>query len=137
MIRIISTYNKNNTYSKNCLFVLSKGNNAGKVLDLPCPNCFVIFCYSEKDKLLYKNFIETLFNNQIFKPYLTGSVISFITIHNFKKVLMDNEYIMINDNFSYLTNKIEDLNNLRQQFLKNITLIQDAKKLIYYRIFKK
>lgn len=42
MQTLIKTHKMNRTYHGNHFFVLSKGNNAGRPMDKPCPNCFVV-----------------------------------------------------------------------------------------------
>lgn len=52
---LIKTYHPKHTYPHHHFFILSKGNNAGKPLDQPCPNCFVVItnCPSEKQRLYW------------------------------------------------------------------------------------
>jgi hypothetical protein len=50
MQTIIKTHKMNRTYHENHFFILSKGNNAGRPQDQPCPNCFVVITESPKER---------------------------------------------------------------------------------------
>lgn len=68
------------------LFILSKGKNAGKVLEKPCPNCFRITA-EPKDIEFIKACATALFHSERLKRILRGAVISFITIVHYKNFL--------------------------------------------------
>jgi hypothetical protein len=46
----IKTHQMKNAYTENHFFILSKGLNAGKPIEKPCPNCFVMLAKSEEEK---------------------------------------------------------------------------------------
>jgi len=71
-------------------YIQSKGSNAGKPLKEPAPNCFAIF--TDHSKLLPEYFyymVLAAWQQGVFKPYLKGSVIPFLTIDSFKKVIFE------------------------------------------------
>lgn len=68
------------TLPEHHFFILSKGNNAGKPLEKPCPNCFIVIAdnLQEKGKLYW--ICYALWKSDIYFPLLCGSVIPFLHI---------------------------------------------------------
>jgi hypothetical protein len=83
----IKTHEMKNAYTENHFFILSKGLNAGKPLDKPCPNCFVLFAKSEEEKNQLHWLCYGLWQGNLFRPFLTGSVIPFIRLDDLKTVI--------------------------------------------------
>jgi len=84
----IKTYRNGSTsYSSPHFFLLNKGLNSGRPMNVPCPNCFVISTETEemRESLFYLSL--GLKEGRYFKYYLKGSVILFITIDDTRKVL--------------------------------------------------
>jgi len=51
---ILKSYNRNSEIQNPHFFILNKGNNSGKPLVSPCPNCFVIqFQYEEEKEQVF------------------------------------------------------------------------------------
>lgn len=67
--------------------VLCKGNNSGKPLEQPCPNCFIVICNNHDDMVLLKQLSWGLWKGKVFLHWLTGSVIPFITIRTYNQVI--------------------------------------------------
>ena len=42
----VRTYDVQQATPKNRNFILNRGRNAGKPLQEPCPNCFILYCSS-------------------------------------------------------------------------------------------
>jgi hypothetical protein len=132
----IKTHKMKNFYAGNYFFLLSKGLNAGKPLDKPCPNCFVLFadCEEEKNKLYWLCF--GLWQAHFFRRFLTGSVIPFIRLHDVKQII--NEALSRVD-FTELEKSISVLNNLQkhqENISKQLELIKQAKKSLMYSVLK-
>lgn len=127
------------TYSNPHFFILNKGMNTGKLLDAPCPNCFVIsFCCSEDCEHM-KAIISSLWRIKFWHQFLIGSVIPYIRIHDFSKNLMLKSNEMMQD-FEQHKKDVATLKLLEQkedQFYKNINLINDLRRVILYRYIKK
>lgn len=125
--------------SKPHFFVLSKGLNSGKPLDQPCANCFIITtkCQKLKDQLYWLCF--GLWQTKAFHYYLRGSVIPFITINEFKNALTAayQESTTDNEKFQKSVTALKTLNAQQEQFYKNIQLIEDAKRVVFYRYILK
>lgn len=71
----------------NDVFALSHGNNAGKPLREPCPNCFVIRAKDTAEKELLFSLLTALWLGRCFTVHIGGSVIPFLKIRDFQQVL--------------------------------------------------
>lgn len=76
----IKTYHVNTNTNAHHFYILSKGNNAGKPLENPCPNCFVITAESEQQKYQLFWICYSLWKAGTYPPLLRGSVIPFLHI---------------------------------------------------------
>lgn len=73
--------------SEHHFFILSKGLNAGKPLDQPCPNCFVAYCNDKTDRQFFYWLTYALWQCGTYKICLVGSVIPFLRISDLKHCL--------------------------------------------------
>lgn len=76
----IKSYRPGQVHSDCTMYILSKGNNAGKPLDKPCPNCFALTANTTSEKTNLYWICYMLWQGGIFRRYLIGSVIRFIRI---------------------------------------------------------
>lgn len=129
----IKQYNsKTHTQNNYDLFILCKGKNSGKPLAKPCPNCFVINCNSEAEKLHWYCVCLALWKSNTFHFYLIGSVIPYIRIKDFKNILQLHEHANITEVIKQVA-AIEELqSNLKLQLEKlqqyKIALLKSALK---------
>jgi hypothetical protein len=65
-------------YGSHTFFILSRGNNSGKPLNEPCPNCFVCQCSSAEEKEKAYWLFYALWQGKQCEQLLVGSVIPFI-----------------------------------------------------------
>lgn len=72
--------NNSNTLPEHHFFVLSKGYNAGKPLEKPCPNCFIVTADSLEELGKVYWICYALWKCGIYLPLLCGSVIPFLHI---------------------------------------------------------
>src|SRR5438105_1869951 len=93
----IKTHKMKNVYEGHHVFVLSKGMNAGKPLEKPCPNCFVLFAKNEEEKNLYFWLCFGLWQANFFRPFITGSVIPFIRLEDLRQVITE-ALVKLNEN---------------------------------------
>lgn len=77
----IKTYNVKSSTQVNHFFILSKGYNAGKPLENPCPNCFVVHARDQEEKGKLFWICYALWKSGAYVPLLCGSVIPFIRIN--------------------------------------------------------
>ncbi|MBO4778359.1 MAG: hypothetical protein J5588_07695 [Bacteroidales bacterium] len=82
----IKTYNGSRNPS--AVYVLSRGNNSGKLLDAPCPNCYEITAPSVDIKHI-RAAVHILFCSGLLRQYLHGSVIEFVRLEQYRKVFAE------------------------------------------------
>ena len=112
-------------------YIQCKGDHAGRPLRKPIPNCFAF----NHDSPLAFEAVYALYIAGVFSPYINGSVIPFITIHNTKKILRD-----------YLDRGIElkslDLAKIKQADIaianleENLQLLKELKISYARKMFK-
>lgn len=81
----IKTHRMSTVYGSHHFFLLSKGYNAGKPLEKPCPNCFVIMTDSHADKEKLFWICYCLWKSGRYIPLLVGTVIPFLHIREVEK----------------------------------------------------
>ena len=136
-IRII-TYRPGMNYSTHVLFILSKGLNAGKPLAQPCPNCFAVTFSSYRDAVSFKSFCLVLFQMKIFGQHLRGSVIPFLTISDFRKIIQEYEQLFSHhpDDFLSLIKKLHQIETEEQKSKSMLSLLADLRKSLIYEYIK-
>jgi hypothetical protein len=85
----VFTHQKDRVYSQPHFFVLSKGNNSGKPLKEPCPNCFVILVKTEEEAENLYWIALSLWKSKFWYQHLVGSVIPFLRLQEFKSNFRD------------------------------------------------
>ena len=115
--------------------VLSKGLNSGKPLKAPCPNCFVITTKNEEEKEFLYWLCWGLWQSKKFHYLLTGSVIPFIRIDEFKTFLKEQAATAFAEKEQYNKNvkALQQLEALEKNYKQNLLLIMDAKRAIFHR----
>jgi hypothetical protein len=134
----IKTYCKKQKLSGEHFFILSKGNNAGKPLTVPCPNCFVFQASDKEEKDFYFWLIYCLWQGNYFRQFLYGSVIPFIRIHDLKEIIA-NATAIASGKKEKLSKTITLLKNLdeQQKTIQNqIILIKQAKVALMHNFLK-
>src|SRR5688572_10585926 len=81
----IKTFKVNSSHNTNHFFILSKGYNAGKPLEKPCPNCFMVTADNEEHKHQLYWICYGLWKSGAYLPLLCGSVIPFLHIRDAEK----------------------------------------------------
>jgi hypothetical protein len=135
----IKTHNSNAQYlNTNHFFILAKGNNAGKPMENPCPNCFVLVANNLHEKEYYYWLCYFLWVGGMFRPYLTGSVIEFLRIGELKQVIKTNQS-KVQLRREALLASFEILNKLSAHQVnlhKQIQLIKQTKQAVACKIFQ-
>jgi hypothetical protein len=135
----IFTYSKHYQATENDVFVLSKGLNAGKPLPAPCPNCFVISCSSKPHANYFDVLCYGLHKAKFFHPLLTGSVIPFLRITDFKHVITS-QANAISQNPTAFTEDVEKIKLMEQkekQMRQLLKSIAELKRAMIYQHLKK
>ena len=122
-------------YSMPHFFILNKGNNSGKPLAVPCPNCFVIHfqCEEVKEQIYWLSY--SLGQSKAFYPFLRGSVIPFVVLRDVKSCLLDG-FDKMNENpaqFEKAVAALQGLEQMETKFKQNLLLISQAKKMLFYK----
>jgi hypothetical protein len=132
----IKTHKMKNTYIENHFFILSKGLNAGKPLDKPCPNCFVLFAKSEEEKNKLYWLCFGLWQGNFFQPFLTGSVIPFIRLDDLKTVVIEALSKINSCEFEKSISIMQGLKKHQENISKQLELIKQAKKSLMYKMLR-
>jgi len=135
----IKTHRVETIYTQPHFFILNKGNNSGKPLLISCPNCFVILCNDEEDKEQLYWLVMGLWQSKAFYQYLKGSVIPFISLSDVKQCVSKGFDIASTSlpEFNKSVKSLHSLEQLEQQYKQNLILIQEAKRVLFYRYIKK
>ena len=130
---ILKSYNQKKEIRDPHFFILNKGNNSGKPLLLPCPNCFIIQfqCEQEKEKIYW--LLYSLWQSKAFYPFLRGSVIPFVVLRDVKECLgVGTEKMEANPaQFQKAVEALRNLEEMEKKFRQNLKLIQQAKVSIF------
>jgi hypothetical protein len=135
----VRSANLKDEITKPHFFVLCKGMNSGKPLNLRCPNSFCVICNTEeeKEKLYWVSF--ALWRSKAFHPYLSGSVIPFVHLNDFKQ-LVQLKLELVNSDSEAFTEVVKNLKLIDQSekhFLANLKLMEDLKMAYIYKCFNK
>jgi len=131
----IKSHRSGVVYSMPHFFILNKGNNSGKPLSIPCPNCFVILfqCEEEKEQIYW--LLYSLWQSKAFYPLLRGSVIPFLVLRDVKSCLLDG-LNKVDENpiqFKKAVVALRSLEDMEKKFRQNLKLVQDTKRMLFYK----
>ncbi len=93
----LKTHQIGRTYSQPHFFILNKGQNSGKPLINPCPNCFVVTGPTEEEKNTLYHLSMMLQIGGFYAYHLKGSVIPFISIDDCRNTLKDGYTSLLNE----------------------------------------
>jgi uncharacterized radical SAM superfamily Fe-S cluster-containing enzyme len=132
---ILKFYNQKEEIRKPHFFILNKGNNSGKPLTVPCPNCFVIQfqCEEEKEKIYWLSY--SLWQSKAFYPFLRGSVIPFVVLRDVKSCLSA-ALNKVDENpaqFEKAVAALRSLEAIEKQYKQNLLLISQTKRMLFYK----
>ena len=135
----IHTFSPKNQTSDFDVYILCKGLNSGKPLEKPCPNCFVIACKNSDDMDFYKTLSFGLWKAKHFHQFLTGSVIPFIRISDFKSTIKAQAEAVSKDKYAFVqdVHKVKLIERKEKQVYETLALLADVKKAMMYRHFKR
>ena len=114
-------------------FILNKGNNSGRPLAVPCPNCFVIQfqCEEEKEKIYWLSY--SLWQSKAFYPFLRGSVIPFVVLRDVKSCLSA-ALNKVDENpaqFEKAVAALRSLEAIEKQYKQNLLFISQTKRMLF------
>lgn len=131
----IKSNRKGAEHQKPHFYILNKGMNSGKPLQMPCPNSFVFTSETEQEREFYYWLIFGLWRSKSFHQYLRGSVIPFIALRDLYTCIQAGE-VEAKANIELFKKNITVLKLLElkeKQFQENLKLIEDVRKAIFYR----
>ena len=135
---ILKSYNPNVEISKPHFFTLNKGNNSGKPLISPCTNCFSIQfnCNQDKEQVFWLLFC--LWQSNAFYPFLRGSVIPFVVLHDMKSCINDNLNRAANKpgQFQKMVESFQAINKVEIQLKQNLKAIEKAKRMLLFKFIE-
>ena len=131
----LKSYNQKEEISNPHFFILNKGNNSGKPLVSPCPNCFTIQFTSTEDKEQAYWLIFCLWQSKTFYQYLRGSVIPFIILRDMKNCIQSalDKSDRNPEQFKKMVATFQSMNQLENQYRQNLKTIEKAKQIIVYK----
>ena len=135
---IIKTHTKDTQYNKPCLFLLNKGLNSGKPQKEPFTNSFVIIFENQEDVDNVFFISYSLWKTKFWHQFLIGSVIPFLRIQEFKKEFNQKVNALMQEHEKHKKSvaALKLLEEKENQFLKNLNLISDLRKVIIYQYIK-
>ncbi len=133
------TYSPKNRITDFEFYILSKGLNSGKPLTAPCPNSFVCICKNQQQKDFYFWLLFGLWKAKHFHQLLTGSVIPFIRIDEFKNEVFMQAEVIKEQQSEYIAtvDKIKQLEEKGKNIRQQLVLINDLKRAMIYRHLKR
>ncbi len=123
-------------YEGHHFFILSKGMNAGKPLDKPCPNCFVLLAKDETEKNHFYWLSFGLWQANLFHPFITGSVIPYIRLYDLKQVITEATQKIDAAGFEKSIAMMQDLKAYQENIARQLDLIKQAKKSLMYKMLR-
>lgn len=138
MQTLIKTHKMNRTYHGNHFFILSKGNNAGRPMNEPCPNCFVIISKCPQEKQLLYWLCFGLWQCGYFQQYLTGSVIPFLRVSELRSIIRETRFKveLRKAECEKAVDTLDKLLNYQQNISKQLQIIDQAKKSLMWKLLK-
>ena len=132
---ILKSYSQKSEIKKPHFFILNKGNNSGKPLSAPCPNCFVIQFQNETKKEQVYWLMYSLWQSKAFYPFLRGSVIPFVVLRDVKSCLLDAlaKVEASPARFEKAVAALQSLEAMEKQNKQNLLLISQAKRMLFYK----
>ena len=120
----VKTYQGNQ--QPNAVYVLSRGLNSGKPLDVPCPNCYQILT---PNPMQAKAVARILFESGNLRPHLHGSVIEFVRIDVYRSQFTQLWETLDAERISAVTAKLDAIDN----YLANLaSQLQKVKQLRHH-----
>lgn len=135
----IKSHRAGRTYQKPHFYILNRGLNSGKPLLIPCANCFVIQCKTEEEKEQLFWLLFGLWQSKAFHPYMRGSVIPFVALDELKKCIQSgyDKAQQEPEQFQKSVKTLRSLEDIKNQYYQNLRLIEDAKRVVFYRYILK
>ena len=119
-------------------YIIRIGLNAGKPLKQPCANCFRFTCTSAESYEFYYWLSFGLWKGKVYRPYLRGSVIEFVTKSDVSRVLQD-AALKIQPQYTFYQETLQTINRYENQMhnlLHQARLFNTAKEVMIAQFLK-
>ena len=132
---IVKTHKRGTTYSKPCFFILNKGMNSGKPQNEPYTNSFVVIFDNKEDSENIYWIAYSLWKTKFWHQHLVGSVISFLRLPDFKKEFFPKAKVLMEEYETHVKHvaALKLLELKEKQFLENLNLINDMRRVVVHR----
>jgi hypothetical protein len=134
----LSTYREGKDFKGSYFYILNKGNNSGKPLLTPCPNCFVCLCENDQDKEELYWLLFGMWQGKAIQPHLIGSVIPFIRLREMSDLIkIGLEKLLSNpDKVKRNISKIVQMEKHQMNIQKQLDLIKQMKRALIFEVLK-
>ncbi len=134
----LTTYREEKAYQGSYFFILNKGNNSGKPLLTPCPNCFVCLCENDQDKEELYWLLFGMWQGKAIQTHLIGSVIPFIRLQELSDLIkIGLEKLTINpEKVRKNISKIVQMEKHQVNIQKQLDLIKQMKRALIFEVLK-
>ncbi|MFN5443689.1 MAG: DUF6943 family protein [Crocinitomicaceae bacterium] len=134
----LTTYREDKAYQGSYFFILNKGNNSGKPLLTPCPNCFVCLCENDQDKEELYWLLFGMWQGKAIHPHLIGSVIPFIRLKELTNLIHTGiEKLLSNpDKVKRNISKIAQMEKHQMNIQKQLNLIKQMKQALIFEVLQ-
>ena len=132
---VLKSYNPKEVIRNPHFFILNKGNNSGKPLISPCPNCFSIQFTNNQDKEQVFWLLFCLWQSNAFYPFLRGSVIPFVVLGDMKSCISENLNKADNKpgQFQKMVESFQAINKVEIQLKQNLKAVEKAKRMLLFQ----
>ena len=134
----LTTYREEKAYQGSYFFILNKGNNSGKPLLTPCPNCFVCLCENDQDKEELYWLLFGMWQGKAIYPHLIGSVIPFIRLRELSDLINTGLEKLISNPIKVKRNisKIIQMEKHQMNIQKQLELIKQMKRSLIFEVLQ-
>ena len=135
----IKSYNGSNASNTLTFYVLSKGENAGKPLNAPCPNCFLITCLTQEQRDYWYWLSWGIWKSKSFHINLRGSVIQFLRICDYSEVI-ERACLQTINKPQQLAQALETMRNLEElekTTLQKLITIKQMRVAVFHKVLRR
>ena len=134
---LVKTHKPGNQYKGAHFFVLSRGRNTGKVLHQACPNCWVIHAEDDRTVERLKGIVAAMHMTHLIRHMLIGSVIEFVRISDFRKLLKSyTSVIQFDEKWDADIRAIQETIKLIDNYRDRKRLLDNLLQIRYYNLIK-
>lgn len=121
----------NGTESHSAVYVLGRGQNSGKPLDKPCPNCYKIQAPTDCIAKV-RAVAHILFVSGKLRPFMRGSVFEFITVGSYRKAFLQLWHSLDSEKIFQTAQMLQHLEQQADNLKKQIRLVNQLRQNIAF-----